>query len=244
MKWFRRVWTPRVAGAALLAALLSWTPPLWSATGASLPAQPAAQSAPRESYDGPPLLLGDGRRKVKLGAYGGLGAAYTRFMGQDSGLASLEGALLFDHRLSLGLVGYGFTRRPRGPDASDGSAQEFTAGYGGFVARYAIYGRLPVYSSFGLLLGAAAVNLRRDYGSDEEGWGNAFDDEDNRSDRGRFDPFMVVQPEVMLHANVTRWLRFGAMLGYRITGGVGRFGLDESDLNGIVAGGNLQLGWF
>ena len=47
-----------------------------------------------------------------------------------------------------------------------------------------------------------------------------------------------------LNVNLTRWLRVGANAGYRFTGGVRRFGLEESDLNGIVAGGTLALGWF
>jgi hypothetical protein len=230
-------------GAALLVAVVAWAGPVWSATGAGS-GQAAAKPTARDTYDGPPLLLGDGRRKIKIGAYGGVGGAYTRFADRHSGLVSVEGALLLDHRLSLGAAGYGFTRTPSGPDASDGTSQEFGAGYGGFVARYAIFGRLPVYSSFGLLLGAGAVNLRRDYGFDENEWDDGFDHADEEWDRGRFDPFLVVQPELMLHANVTRWLRFGAVLGYRFTGGVGRFGLEEGDLNGIVAGGNVQLGWF
>jgi hypothetical protein len=213
-----------------------------AATSAKPAAPPPAKVAARDSYDGPPLLLGGGR-KVKVGAYGGLGAAYTRLIDRDSGLMSVEAALLLDHRLSLGIAGYGFTRTPSGPLASDGSEQEFGAGYGGFVARYAVIGNLPVYGSLGVVLGAGAINLHRDYRWDEDEWDQGWEN-DREWDRGRFDPFLVVQPELMLHANLTRWLRVGATLGYRFTGGVGRFGLDEADLNGVVAGANLQLGWF
>ncbi|HYJ10298.1 MAG TPA: hypothetical protein VEX18_14845 [Polyangiaceae bacterium] len=207
-------------------------------------AKPAPNSvAPtKDSYDGPPTLLGRGR-KVKVGAYGGLGAAYTRFMDRDSALMSVEAALLLDHRLSLGAAGYGFTRTPSGPDGSDGLPQEFGAGYGGFVARYSLIGSLPVYGSFGLLLGAGAVNLHRDNGWGEDDWDGEWE-HDRQLDYGRFDAFLVVQPELTLHANLTRWLRAGAMVGYRATSGVGRFGLQEGDLNGIVAGANLQFGWF
>jgi hypothetical protein len=210
----------------------------------ALAAKPAGSSvAPaRASYDGPPTLLGRGR-KVKVGAYGGVGAAYTRFMDRDSGLMSIEGALLLDHRLSLGVAGYGFTRTPSGPDGEGGTPQEFGAGYGGFVARYSLIGNLPVYGSLGLLLGAGAVNLHRDYGWDENEWDGDWE-HDRQFEPGRFDSFLVVQPELTLHANLTRWLRAGAMVGYRATSGVGRFGLQEADLNGIVAGANLQFGWF
>ena len=189
------------------------------------------------------MLLG--RKKLKIGAYAGLGGAYTRMMGRDSGLVSFEGALLLDHRFSVGLAGYGFTRTPRGPLASDGTRQQFGAGYGGLALRYSMFGGLPVYGTFGLVLGAGAVNLHRDDGWDDEAnWGHGFDHDDREWDAGRFDAFLFVQPEIALNTNVTRWLRLGATAGYRFTGGVNRFDLGESDLNGIVVGGNIQLGWF
>lgn len=230
-----------------IATLVSLSRPAFGAGPAKPPPSGAPASSPptpqpRDSYEGPPTLLGRGR-KVKVGGYGGMGVAYTRFMDRDSGLMSLEGALLLDHRLSLGVAGYGFTRTPSGPDASDGGAREFGAGYGGFVARYSFIGGLPVYGSFGLLLGAGVVSLHRDYGWDEGEWDEGWE-HDRGLERGRVDPFLVVQPEATLHVNLTRWLRAGAMVGYRVTGGVGRFGLTEADLNGFVTGGNLQLGWF
>lgn len=236
-------------GAALGLAILAGTVPGWAAKNSDPPASgrvnlaPVADAKPRDSYEGPPLLLGG--KKLKIGAYAGLGGAYTRLMGQDSGLLSFEGALLLDHRLSIGLAGYGFTRTPRGPQASDGSRQQFGAGYGGLALRYSVFGNLPVYGTFGLVLGAGAVNLHRDDGwDDESNWDDSFNHDDREWDAGRFDAFLFAQPEIALNANVTRWLRLGATVGYRFTGGVSRFELRESDLNGIVAGGNIQVGWF
>ena len=89
------------------------------------------------------------------------------------------------------------------------------------------------------------MNLRRADGfTYQASWDNGSYQDNSDWQNGRFDPFLFVQPEIALNANATRWLRFGATAGYRFTGGVGRFGLSESDLNGIVLGGNIQLGWF
>jgi hypothetical protein len=215
---------------------------------ARTPAKPAGHmrfdsgSRPRDSYDGPALLLGRGK-KLGVGGYLGMGGAYTRLMDRESGLVSFEAALLLDHRLSLGVAGYGFTRTPRGPAGYDGSPQEFAAGYGGFAVRYSVFGRSPIYATFGLVLGAGAINLHDKHKWHDEDWGD-WPNEDGEWHAGRFDPFLFVQPEIALNANATRWLRFGVTGGYRFTNGVGRFGLDNSDLNGVVVGGNIQLGWF
>ena len=242
-------------GGALALAVLTWALPSFAAhdaPSAGPAAAPATGTAPtagqkptRDAYDGPPLVLGNGKH-FKLGGYGGLGGAYTRLMGRDSGLMRLEAAFLLDHRLSLGVIGYGFTRTPSGPNATDGTRQQFGAGYGGIAVRYSVFSGLPVYGTFGLVLGAGAIGLHRDNGWDDDDWGDDWDDNDDGRDLRsvRVDPFLFAQPEVALNANVTRWLRLGATLGYRFTGGVGRFGLEESDINGIVAGGNIQLGWF
>jgi hypothetical protein len=233
-----------LALAVLASAGPSWAAKNAEASGsAKINLAPVADAKPRDSYGGPPLLLG--AKKLKVGAYAGLGGAYTRMMGRDSGLVSFEGALLLDHRFSIGLAGYGFTRTPCGPRAFDGTRQQFGAGYGGLALRYSVFGGLPVYGTFGLVLGAGAVNLHRDDGWDDEAnWDDGFDHDDREWDAGRFDAFLFVQPEIALNTNVTRWLRLGATVGYRFTGGVNRFDLGESDFNGVVAGGNIQIGWF
>ena len=232
--------TPATEAAPAPAAAAPPAPAVPAAAAAPAPAAPA-----RDSYDGPPLLLGNGK-KFKVGGYAAVGGAYTRLIGQDSGLMSIEAAMLLDHRLSIGAVGYAFTRTPRGPQATDGTRQEFGAGYGGLAMRYSLFAPgVPVFGTVGVVLGAGAVNLHRDNGWDDEStWDDDLDDRDRNWDSGRFDPFLFAQPEIALNANATRWMRLGITLGYRFTGGVSRFGLSESDLNGVVAGANIGFGWF
>ena len=63
--------------------------------------------------DGPPLLFG---KSLEIGGYGSVDVAYSRMFGEDGALVGLQGALLLDHRLSLGIAGYGWTtRRKRRP---------------------------------------------------------------------------------------------------------------------------------
>ena len=67
--------------------------------------------------------------------------------------ADADSARRSEHRLTLGGAGYGFSRTPGGPPAADGTSRQFSSGYGGFVIRYAVYSDIPLYASFGVLIG-------------------------------------------------------------------------------------------
>lgn len=208
------------------------------------PASEPIQPSPSD-YDGPPLLFpADKKRKLHVGAYGSLGVAYTRMLHRDGALASVEAAVLLDHRLSIGLAGYGFSRTPRGPDALDGTRREFATGYGGFTLRYAVFApSFPVYASLGVLVGGGVLGLDTERGWNDDGWDDDDGDDWRRRDQ-RIEGYFVTQPDITLHANATRWLRFGITGGYRFASGVDAFGYDGTAMSGAVVGANVQLGWF
>lgn len=197
---------------------------------------PSAQPAPQTKsadYDGPPLLLGDAKKKPAVGGYGGPTVAYTHMLNRDGVLIGGEGAVLVDHRLSFGGAGYAFSRSPDGPAAPDGTPREFFTGYGGFLIRYAVYSDIPVYASLGALIGGGALTLAP----------RQHDDEDT-GDKVQTRGYFVAQPDVSLHVNATRWLRFGLVFGYRVATAVNDFDFKGSDMSGPVVGGNFQGGWF
>lgn len=201
----------------------------------ALAADPAAEYGEERAGhdDGPPLLLG---RKLEIGGYGGLDVAYSRMFGRDGALVGAQGALLLDHRLSLGVAGYGWTNSQSAPPDAAGNPQRFETGYGGATIRYSLYAaELPVYISIGTLVGGGAVSVVEDDDSED------FDFDDSTHDE---DVFAVIQPDVTLHANLTRWLRLGITAGYRFTRGVDRHGYDESDIDGFLVGGQVQFGRF
>jgi hypothetical protein len=180
----------------------------------------------------PPLLFG---KDFDVGGYGGVDVLYSRMFGESGALVGLSGALLLDHRLSLGVAGYGWTNSQSAPPDALGNAQRFETGYGGFTIRYALYlPKAPVYLSVGALLGGGAIGLVNENEEDFDSF------EDNHGE----DVFAVVQPDVTLHANLTPWMRLGVTAGYRFTSGVDKHGYDESDVNGVVVGGQLQFGAF
>lgn len=181
---------------------------------------------------GPPLLFG---RDLHVGGYGGLDVMYTRMFGRDGAVVGVQGAVLINHRLALGLAGYGFTNPEPGPLDLEGDEQYFESGYGGLTVRYSLMSEeVPVYVTVGGLVGAGAIELTDKHGDDD------FELEDDHAD----DVFAVFQPDITLHANLTRWMRLGATAGYRFTSGVNHLGFEESDVNGLILGGHVQFGSF
>ena len=87
--------------------------------------------------------------------------------GEDGALVGLQGALLLDHRLSLGLAGYGWTNSQAAPADALGNPQRFETGYGGATIRYSLYtDDVPVYFTVGALVGGGAVALVNDEDDD------------------------------------------------------------------------------
>ena len=202
--------------------------------GSAAAQEPGSEYAPEERAssddDGPPLVFG---RDFEIGGYGGVDVAYTQMFGQNGAVVGLQGALLLDHHLSLGLAGYGWTNSQDAPPNAFGEPQRFETGYGGVTVRYSLYTpHVPVYLTVGALIGGGAIALQ------------ARDEDDRFDDAEDQDVFAVVQPDVTLHANLTHWMRLGLTAGYRLTTGVDRMGFEEKDINGLVLGGQLQFGRF
>jgi hypothetical protein len=209
-----------------------------SANAASANTAPADEAASTdeeaaEDDQGPPLLFG---KSLDVGGYGGLDVAYSRMFGRDGVVAGAQGAVLINHRLALGIAGYGWSNPLDGPAAPNGDARRFETGYGGFTAHYSVYfDQLPIYFTVGALVGAGAIDLT------DENHDNGFDGFDDRPSE---DVFAVFQPDVAVHANLTKWMRLGLTAGYRLTSGVDQLGFQESDVNGLMLGGQIQFGAF
>jgi hypothetical protein len=159
-------------------------------------------------------------------------------------VADFAAAVLVDHRVSIGLAGYLFSRTPRGPANYDGTPREFSTAYGGLLLRYALFADFPVYGSLGVLVGGGAVVLRDEWEYYRRDRNLDADSDDYVTRRETSDGYFVAQPDITLHVNATRWLRVGVTGGYRFASAVQRFGYDSTAMSGAVVGGNIELGWF
>jgi hypothetical protein len=195
-------------------------------------------SKPVQPEDRPSTLF-DSVGGKNISGFGGVNVLYTRFAHQDAVAVCGEGAVFVDHRLSLGGGGCGVATpvdgEAYGPAPHDPD-DRLDFGYGGFIGRYHFFSRRVANLSVGTLIGAGGVVVSH--------WEQIGMDEDSEMRRAHAQGVFIVQPEVGGHLNVTRWLRFGAMVGYRVVAGVVMENLENDDVAGLVAGMQLHAGLF
>lgn len=189
----------------------------------------------KDNRRGPGALIGGDDKKMAFGGYGGVTALGTWISRTPSLLLGLEGGLLLDHRLAIGLAGFALSSRVEGPRFSNGNESLLGFGYGGLSLRYQFVCEGPIYASFGSLIGGGVIALFERSDDDTLEF-----NEDEQSANG----FLVIEPSAQVHANLTHWMRLGLNGSYRFVHGVNSYGYEEKDLRGFSFGGHLQFGWF
>lgn len=100
----------------------------------------------------------------------------------------------------------------------------------------------------GLWIGCTpnSYNAIHPYFSLRAGWGVLdIDFDDPGLEFEDLDQVFVATPEIGLEFNLTRWMRLGGTVGYRYISGINdETPIGSDDLNGLVAGVTLRLGWF
>jgi hypothetical protein len=174
-----------------------------------------------------------------IGGFGGIGVMYTRYAGIAAPQVCLDGGVLIDHVLELGGGGCFVTTTvnaenygpaPHYPD------DRMQFGYGGALVRYHLFSRSVVNLGIGALIGAGGLTIGT--------WDTSTDNWSSNYKHMRSDAVFVFEPQVGAYSNITRWLRIGATVGYRIVAGVNTQGVSAGDLSAPTLGGVLQGGWF
>lgn len=190
------------------------------------PPPPPEEPEPPEE-DAPETLFG-GDKEVVFGGFGGLNVRYTRVLGHDSVWVGGEGALLLNHAFSVGGGGGGIANEIH---PTTGTRLEF--GYGGLILRYHFFSSEIVNFAVGGLIGAGSIGvIDRDVAREDVKWEEVGE------------AVFVLEPELGLFLNITRWMRVGVTGGYRFVSGVEKNDLSETDVRGAAGGGAIQFGWF
>lgn len=228
----------------------STTTPYPAASSAtSVPAAPPSRANPHDipsskdafpaedTKDRGPDTLFDSSKDYSFGGFGGLNVMYARIAGTNGVMVGGEAAVIIDHALTFGGGGYGFVVPIEGAKYTGVQDDVLHFGYGGAIVRYHFRSLRAVNIAVGTLIGAGGIAIGQKSSSPDPDTGSEFD---VRKSEAMF----VLEPQVGVYANLTRWFRVGAMVGYRVVSGVETRNLSASDLSGISAGGGLHFGWF
>ncbi len=179
-----------------------------------------------------------GKAKIVSTGYGALSTQYTRINGKAAIFTGAYGGWMINHKLMIGLGGYGLATNHQGFDEQGESDKdnELKMGYGGIVVEYTFLSEKKIHATTSLLVGAGAVvnGYRLDKA---DSYGDHFHSVDESG-------FSVFQPTVSVEANMTNWFRISLGAGYRFVNSSDIEGLSDRNLSAPTMNLSLKFGKF
>jgi hypothetical protein len=177
-------------------------------------------------------------KKTYNSGYIALSGTYTKFNKENAVLVGAYGGWLINHRLLIGMGGYGNVSRHAGFGTNPQNTQNrLRMGYGGLVVEYTFMHKSLLHITAGALVGAGAVSngYKKDYyhGDNGEQWRSI-----NSS------AFFVAEPSVKLEMNVSKDVRIAAGGGYRYIREAKLAGITDLDMRSLTASLSLKVGLF
>lgn len=183
-------------------------------------------------------LIGSG--EFTATGFGGPFMTTTEINGNRSYFVGGRGAAIFNRTFILGGGGCGLVHPTSRTDLTgiqyNGDKKYVHMGYGGLLVGVNLLQQNIINFSATSLIGAGGLAYSEHYDDDEEGQHN-----DESVDA---EEFFVCEPTLMLHLNVTQWMRVGAGMSYRYTNGIHTQDLSDSDFRNWSTVFAVDFGWF
>ncbi len=179
---------------------------------------------------------------LREATHSGYAAPFVRFTTLNDEFSVFAGGRagwIINDRYVLGISGCGLAtmhKRSEITDREDPEDLNFGMGYGGVILEYYFFPNRLIHISVGALAGAGGYGL---VSSDE----NADEDVDHGHD-GSGESFFVLEPELNLFLNVTKFFRIGIGGTYRYVNGVEKYGMKNNYLRDFSGQILLAFGWF
>jgi len=171
-----------------------------------------------------------GNQRISSGGYGAVSFYYSKISGEDVLLIGGKGGWIINHKLCLGLAGYGFVNDLEFDDLIVGKSLNLSGGYGGLLIEPIISPYDPIHISVPLLIGAGGITYF------ENNWWK------NKAYPSK--AFFVFEPGVELELNIIRFMRIALGVSYRLTSNIGIENIDSNNLDGFSGGITLKFGKF
>ena len=207
--------------------------------GSQEPSTEKKESVPdkkKAKIDNPPKTLFE-IRKSNFSGYGGINTSYSKIGDANSCLVGGRGGVIINDKVVLGFSGMGLVypteREKITGDDYNGVFDKTSFGYGGLLAEYYFNPKDLIVFSAGTTIGGGGLLFYDD-----------SEDDDDDDDDYDYDNFFVLEPELHVFVNVTRFCRVGIGVSYRFTEGIDTGELKDKDFRGPSASAMVQFGWF
>jgi len=138
------------------------------------------------------------------GGYGAFWLGYSIIDDRHAMQFGARGSWVIQHSFALGFGGTGFINEYHYDAALDREVF-LTGGYGGLYVEPIIYPNSPVHLAFPILIGAGGVSF---VSYDDPNRDNNFIED--------YDTFMIIEPSAEIEMNLTRFMRIGLGVTYRL----------------------------
>jgi hypothetical protein len=177
-----------------------------------------------------------------IGWFVGVESGYTKFDTKEVWMGGLNGGMVINHSLSIGLGGYGWTNRKGmyypAIDGTEGAYLE--GGYGGLHVELSLFPKSPVHLTFPVLIGGGAAT----YVSGEESLEWDDDEWDTEHEVLDYDGFFVVEPGARAEINLLKFMRLSAGVSYRYVNDLDLVNTNSNMMNNFTANVGLKFGKF
>lgn len=138
------------------------------------------------------------------GGYGAFWIGYSIIDDRHAMQFGARGSWVIQHSIAIGLGGTGFINEYHYDPSLDREVF-LTGGYGGLYIEPIIYPNSPVHVSFPILIGAGGISF---ISYDDPDYDNNFVED--------YDTFMIFEPSAELELNLTKFMRVGLGVTYRL----------------------------
>jgi len=172
--------------------------------------------------------------EASFSGYGAPAVNWARIGNKNTCLIGGKGGLTINDHFVIGGAGYGLAYPSEREDLSGntylGEKPYLHFEYGGGLLEYYFLPKFLMPISLGVLVGAGGLH----FSNEVEG-----DDHKNKSDI-----FFIVQPELTIYLNVTRFFRIGAGASYRFTNEIEKDSFTDNDFHGPAVSLGCEAGFF
>ncbi|MDA3901110.1 MAG: hypothetical protein PF637_11405 [Spirochaetes bacterium] len=176
--------------------------------------------------------------------FGGVLYTTSGMPGKNLHFTGGRGGAILNDFLVIGGAGYGLVYPYKRNDFVDAAYQGpndvIRMGYGGVMVGFHMFQKSAINLSFLTVIGGGGISAVENFEDDE-------DEQSSQSVSEKMEnssQFFVCEPTLMLHLNVTRWMRVGAGLSYRYTRGIDLDEFSDSDFSNISYVFSAEFGWF